>query len=112
MSDPESPLERFKQATAATVRAVAEQDEVDVSFSNEPPGLSGKRVRLPVPMRDLNPTDVAHVRGEADSQALRLRHHDAKIHSVNMPGGDVAPARECRKAPRWRSAIAARVCIA
>jgi cobaltochelatase CobT len=92
MSDTESPLERFKQATAATVRAIAEQDEVEVSFSNEPPGLSGNRVRLPVPMRDLQPADVAHVRGEADAQALKLRHHNAKIHSVNMPGGDVAPA--------------------
>ncbi|MGH6620081.1 MAG: cobaltochelatase CobT-related protein, partial [Alphaproteobacteria bacterium] len=91
MSETESPLERFKQATAATVRAIAEQDEVEVSFSNEPPGLSGSRVRLPIPMRDLQPADVAHVRGEADAQALKLRHHNAKIHSAGMPGGDVAP---------------------
>ena len=91
MSDTESPLERFKQATAATVRAIAEEDEVEVSFSNEPPGLSGHRVRLPIPMRDLQPADVAHVRGEADAQALKLKHHNAKVHSSNMPGGDVAP---------------------
>jgi cobaltochelatase CobT len=91
MSDAESPLERFKQATAACVRAISEQDEVEVSFSNEPSGLSGKRVRLPIPMRDLQPADVAHVRGEADAQALKLRHHSAKIHTQNMPGGDVAP---------------------
>jgi cobaltochelatase CobT len=92
MTDNESPLERFKQATAATVRAIAEQDEVEVSFSNEPPGLSGKRVRLPVPMRDLKPADVAHVRGEADAQALKLKHHNVRVHSSHMPGGDVAPA--------------------
>jgi len=91
MSDIESPLERFKQATAATVRAIAEEEEVEVSFSNEPPGLSGQRVRLPIPMRDLQPADVAHVRGEADAQALKLKHHNAKIHSSHMPGGDVAP---------------------
>jgi cobaltochelatase CobT len=92
MTDNESPLERFKQATAATVRAIAEQEEVEVSFSNEPPGLSGKRVRLPVPMRDLKPADVAHVRGEADAQALKLKHHNIRVHSSHMPGGDVAPA--------------------
>jgi len=92
MTNNESPLERFKQATAATVRAIAEQEEVEVSFSNEPPGLSGKRVRLPVPMRDLKPADVAHVRGEADAQALKLKHHNVKVHSSHMPGGDVAPA--------------------
>jgi cobaltochelatase CobT len=92
MTDNESPLERFKQATAATVRALAEEEEVEVSFSNEPPGLSGQRVRLPIPMRDLKPADVAHVRGEADAQALKLRHHNAKVHASHMPGGDVAPA--------------------
>jgi cobaltochelatase CobT len=92
MSSNESPLERFKQATASTVRAIAEEEEVEVSFTNEPPGLSGNRVRLPVPMRDLKPADVAHVRGEADAQALKLKHHSAKVHSSHMPGGDVAPA--------------------
>ena len=91
MSDNESPLERFKQATAATVRAIAEEEEVEVAFSNETPGLSGNRVRLPIPMRDLRPDDVAHVRGEADAQALKLRFHSSKIHSSHMPGGDVAP---------------------
>jgi len=91
MSDNDSPLERFKQATAATVRAIAEHDEIEVSFSNEPPGLSGQRVRLPIPMRDLQPADVAHVRGEADAQALKLKYHNSKIHSSHMPGGDVAP---------------------
>jgi cobaltochelatase CobT len=91
MSDNESPLERFKQATAATVRAIAEEEEIEVSFSNEPPGLSGQRVRLPIPMRDLQPADVAHVRGEADAQALKLKYHNARIHSAQMPGGDVAP---------------------
>ena len=84
MSDTESPLERFKQATAATVRAIAEEEEVEVSFSNEPPGLSGKRVRLPIPMRDLQPADVAHVRGEADAQALKLKHHNAKIRKFEL----------------------------
>ncbi len=92
MSDNESPLERFKQATTATARAIAKRDDVEVSFSNEPPGLSGVRVRVPIPGRDLPLEDVAQVRGESDSQSLKLRHHNAQVHAQNMPGGDVAPA--------------------
>ncbi|MCG8544112.1 MAG: cobaltochelatase subunit CobT, partial [Alphaproteobacteria bacterium] len=92
MSDSQSTLENFKQATAATLRAIARRDDIEVSFSNEPPGMSGNRARVPIPPRDLPAEDVAQVRGEADSQALRVRHHDAQLHAKNMPGGDVAPA--------------------
>lgn len=92
MTDDQSPLERFKQATAATLRAIAQRDDIEVSFSNEPPGLSGDRARMPFPSRDLPPGEVAQVRGEADSAALKLRHHDSKLHSQLAPGGDTAPA--------------------
>jgi cobaltochelatase CobT len=91
MSDHSSPLERFKQATAATLRSIAERDDVEVTFSNEPAGLSGNRARVPFPSRDLPAGEVAQVRGEADSLALKLRHHDTKTHARHLPGGDVAP---------------------
>lgn len=90
MSQPESPLETFKRATGAAVRALAEKQEVTVGFSAEPPGLLGQRVRVPLPARDLNPRDVANVRGAADAVALRLRHHDAVLHGLRMPTGDTA----------------------
>ncbi len=90
MSD-DSPLEQFKQATAATMRAIAEREDLEVSFSNEPPGLNGDRARVPFPSRDLPIEEVAQVRGESDALALRLRHHDSEIHAEHMPGGDVAP---------------------
>ncbi|MGE4220943.1 MAG: cobaltochelatase subunit CobT, partial [Alphaproteobacteria bacterium] len=92
MTDQPSPIEQFKQATAATLRAMAERDDVDVVFSNEAPGMTGNRARVPFPSRDLPPAEVAEVRGEADAIALRLRHHNPKLHAANMPGGDVAPA--------------------
>ena len=41
---------------------------------------------LPVPSRDLNPVEVSEVRGEADSLALTLRHHDAKTHARGRAG--------------------------
>lgn len=91
MSDDLSPVEQFKQATSATLRSIAERDDIDVTFSNEPSGITGSRARVPFPSRDLPPDEVAQVRGEADGIALRLRHHDAATHSKNMPSGDVAP---------------------
>ena len=48
-----SPTEIFKRATASTLRAIAERDDVTVGFGPEPAGLSGARVRLPNPPRDL-----------------------------------------------------------
>ncbi|HYC02938.1 MAG TPA: cobaltochelatase subunit CobT [Azospirillaceae bacterium] len=89
-SDRDSPIEQFKRATAATVRAIAAKGELVVGFTAEPPGVSGARVRVPMPARDLNPRDVAHVRGAADSAALRLRHHDAGIHARRMPTSETA----------------------
>ncbi|MBE88371.1 MAG: cobaltochelatase subunit CobT [Rhodospirillaceae bacterium] len=91
MADNGSPLEQFKQATGAALRAIAERDDIEVAYSNEPPGLSGERARLPFPSRDLPADEVAHVRGEADAMALKLRHHDAAAHAKNRPGGEVAP---------------------
>lgn len=68
------------------------QDEVEVTFSNDAPSVSGKRVRIPNPARDLNPRDAAVARGEADAMALKLRHHDAGIHAYRMPNSTQARA--------------------
>src|SRR5579863_6254888 len=85
-----SPTEIFKRATASTLRAIAEQDDVNVGFGPEPAGLSGRRVKLPNPARDLPPDEVAQLRGAADSMALRVRYHDDAVHSKRLPGGPLA----------------------
>jgi cobaltochelatase CobT len=87
-----SPTEIFKRATAATLRSIAESDEVNVTFGPEPAGLSGKRVKLPNPARDLPADEVAQLRGAADSLALRLRYHNDAVHSKRLPGGPLARA--------------------
>ncbi|WP_207457097.1 cobaltochelatase subunit CobT [Azospirillum sp. SYSU D00513] len=92
MSDRESPVEAFKRSTAATVRAMARRPEVQVGFSSEPSGVAGARVRVPVPARDLNPQDVAMLRGTADAVSLRLRHHDSAVHAQRTPLSDAARA--------------------
>src|SRR3954452_501084 len=90
MSQSFSPTEIFKRATASTLRAIAERDDVDVGFGPEPPGLAGKRVKLPNPARDLPAEEAAQLRGAADSMALRLRYHDDAVHSKRAPGGAMA----------------------
>ncbi len=87
-----SPIEIFKRATASTLRAIAERDDLTVGFGPEPPGLSGSRVKLPNPARDLPPEEAAQLRGAADSLALRLRYHDDAVHAKRLPGGPLARA--------------------
>jgi cobaltochelatase CobT len=90
MARPESPVEPFKRAVAAAMRALAEDRELTVAFGAEGAGAKGGRVRLPLPPRDLPPAEVAQVRGAADSYALRLKHHDDKVHMSLLPTGGTA----------------------
>ena len=87
-----SPTEIFKRATASTLRAIAERDDLTVGFGPEPPGLAGTRVKLPNPARDLPADEAAQLRGAADSLALRLRYHDAAVHAKRLPGSPLARA--------------------
>ncbi len=92
MAEAESPVEAFKRATAATVRAIAERDDVTVSYGAEPAGAAGARLRLPLPARDLSDAEAGPVRGAADAMALKLRYHDAAVHSRRAPMGETARA--------------------
>jgi cobaltochelatase CobT len=87
-----SPTEIFKRATASTLRAIAEREDVTVGFGPEPAGVAGTRVKLPNPARDLPADEAAQLRGAADSLALRLRYHDDALHSKRVPGNALARA--------------------
>ena len=92
MAENETPLDTFKRSTAATVRAIAEREEVTVSYGTEPAAAAGTRVRLPLPARDLSAADVAPLRGAADAAALKLRYHDQALHARRLPTGETARA--------------------
>jgi len=91
MADKESPVDVFKRALTAASRAVAHDKELSITFGADVPTMQAERVRLPLPARELPAQAVARARGAADGFALRLRHHDQRIHSALMPGG--GPAR-------------------
>ncbi len=78
--------EDFKRATAGALRAMAQTADVQVAFQPGPSGVVGKRARLPLPTRALPPAEMAKMRGAADSVALRLRHHDERVHASRSPG--------------------------
>jgi len=78
--------EEFKRATAGALRAIAQTTDVQVAFQPGPSGLAGKRARLPLPTRALPASEMAKLRGAADSLALKLRHHDDAVHAARMPG--------------------------
>jgi len=86
----ESPIEVFKRSTAATLRAIAERDDINVVFSADPPGQAGTRARVPLPSRDLPADEAAQVRGAADAIALRYRFHNAQVHARRVPAGEMA----------------------
>jgi cobaltochelatase CobT len=86
----ELPSEAFKRALAATTRAIAGEREMEVAFGANGPRLEDGRVVLTPPSRELNAQEVGEIRGEADSLALRQRHHDANLHRSRRPPGQVA----------------------
>ncbi|HEY4343783.1 MAG TPA: cobaltochelatase subunit CobT [Parvibaculum sp.] len=92
MKSKEGPVEPFKRALTTTMRTIAENAELTVTFGTEPPGLRGLRARLPLPSRALPPEEVAQVRGVSDAYALRLAHHDEKINTRLQPEGGNALA--------------------
>ncbi len=90
MSERENLIDAFRRATAATVRAIAERDDITASFVPGGQGLVGNEVKLTQPSRDLPPGDAALARGEADGVALRLRHHDVALHAGQRPTAQLA----------------------
>jgi cobaltochelatase CobT len=85
-----SPLEAFRRVTAAALRAVAGKPAVVVGFAASGPRVEETQVTLPQPSRALPLEEAARLRGEADSAALRLRYHDAKLHRRRRPPGSRA----------------------
>jgi len=83
-------LEDFRQSLAATMRALGHAPEADVSFTADKPALLGNQARVPQPMRNLPPEQVAEVRGWVDAYALRKRHHDGKLHARQQPAAGLA----------------------
>jgi cobaltochelatase CobT len=87
----EAPSEPFKRVLGLCVRAIAGDEEVQVSYAPGKPELDGKHVQLPEPSRVPTANEIAVIRGWADSMALTAAMHDQKLHARLAP--DAGPAR-------------------
>ena len=88
----QTPLEAFKSVLTGTARAMAHEAEVELAFTADAPSQVGKNFKVPMPGRNLPADQVAEARGFADAMALKLRHHDALLHSRGRPAEAIAGA--------------------
>jgi cobaltochelatase CobT len=78
-------IDLFRRALAGATRAIAKDAEAEIVFASDMTPASGKTARVPSPGPGLEPKLVAEARGAADSAALRLRYHDARLHARTAP---------------------------
>jgi len=86
----DNPADPFKKALAEATRVLADDAELAVSFSVDPPGLSNDAVRLPQVSRRMTREEVLLARGTADAFAMRHKYHDAATHARYEPKGQMA----------------------
>ena len=91
MSD-DAPADRFKIALTSAARALAHDPEVEVGWTADAPGATGKAFRVPMPGRSLPRGAALEARGYADSMALKLRHHNEAAHARRAPAEPIARA--------------------
>lgn len=94
MSDRKSdnPSEPFKKALGEATRAMANEPELAVTYSVDPPGGANDTLRLPQISRRMSRGEVMLARGAADASALKLRFHEPATHSRYAPNGEDARA--------------------
>jgi cobaltochelatase CobT len=88
----ETPVDRFKLALTGASRAIAQDAEVEVNWTADAPSSTGQTFRVPMPGRSIPQAAAMQARGYADSFALRLKHHNDKLHMRNAPADPSARA--------------------
>jgi cobaltochelatase CobT len=90
MKPADNPADPFKKALAEATRTMAEDREMTVTFSVDPPGMTKEGVRLPQVSRRLTRDEILLARGTADAFALRRRYHDEATAAKYQPVGQMA----------------------
>ncbi len=86
----DNPADPFKKALAEATKVIADDSELNVSYSVDPAGLSGDSMRLPQVSRRMTREEVLQARGTADALALRHKYHDGGLHARYAPAGEMA----------------------
>ncbi|MDH5531811.1 MAG: cobaltochelatase subunit CobT, partial [Paracoccaceae bacterium] len=86
----DNPADPFKKALAEATKTMADDPELTVSYSVDPPGMTADTMRLPQVSRRMTRDEVLVARGTADAFALRRRHHNPKVANKYAPTGQMA----------------------
>jgi cobaltochelatase CobT len=89
-SPADNPADPFKKALAEATRVLADDPDLAVSYSVDPPGLASDSMRLPQVSRRMTRDEVLLARGTADALALRHKYHDAGTAAKYAPTGAMA----------------------
>jgi cobaltochelatase CobT len=98
-SSKDNPADPFKKALAETAKTLANDSEMSVTFTVDPPGMSNEGIRLPQVTRRMTREEVLLARGTADSFALRRKYHNDKTFNRYSPQGQMA--RDIYEAMEW-----------
>jgi cobaltochelatase CobT len=91
MSKPtDNPAEPFKKALAEATRVLADEPDLAVSYTVDPPGVANDTMRLPQVSRRMTRDEVLLARGTADAYAMRMRFHDEATSARYAPQGQMA----------------------
>ena len=90
MNKPDNPADPFKKALAEATKVMADDPDLTVSYSVDPPGMTADTMRLPQISRRLTRDEVLIARGTADAFALRRKHHNVEIYNKYSPSGQMA----------------------
>ncbi|MCV2869724.1 cobaltochelatase subunit CobT [Defluviimonas sp. WL0002] len=86
----DNPADPFKKALAEATKTLADDPDLTVTYSVDPPGMTADAMRLPQVSRRMTRDEVLIARGTADALALRRRHHDPALATKYAPTGQMA----------------------
>ncbi|MEP1587674.1 MAG: cobaltochelatase subunit CobT [Tateyamaria sp.] len=86
----DNPADAFKKALSEATKVMANDPELNVSYSVDPSGVSGDAMRLPQVSRRMTRDEVMLARGTADALALHRRYHNGQTHARYSPQGEMA----------------------
>lgn len=90
MTQNDNPADPFKKALAEATKVMANDPDLSVIYSVDPPGASADTMRLPQVSRRMTREEVLLARGTADALALRHKYHDTSTFNKYVPQGSMA----------------------
>ena len=91
MDEKEILKEKFKSAVSSAVKAISENFDLEIKFSNSS-ATKKNSLNLPEVIDLRNLQDFTNLRAFADSEALKIKYTNEKIYLENEPKGNMAKA--------------------